>query len=334
MFFIWGFQDIQRYKARLLIFSMSRYIKAVFTVICIGLIFVSCRNKTEQYDSPVKGKIFISVDESFEPVISEEIKVYQSAHPGTEIVASYKSEADCFRDLQKDSTRLIIVSRGLTEDENVYYKQTLSFKVQWDILAYDAVVIIANKKSNDSVFTINRLKNYLDGTDTSKYIAVDGKNATSTVMLLKDSILKGGSFGKNVMAASGSEELIKYVSGNENAIGFIGFSWVGDADDPKQRAYSNYLRFGLIECKICGKDTYARPSQATISAGQYPLVRPLFFILKENTLGLGSGFVNFLSLERGQLIFRRSYLVPAKMNFTVRKTMMETNQNLLNKTTE
>jgi len=313
---------------------MSGFVKTILTCSCIGLIFINCRHKNLQYDTPLKGKIYISVDESFKPVITEQIKVYESSYPDAHIEASYKSEADCFRDLQKDSTRLIIVSRGLTEDENEYYKQKLSFKVQWDILAYDAVVVITNKRSQDSVFTLSKLKDYLDGTDSSKYIAVDGKNATSTVMLLKDSLLKSGSFGKNVMAAASSEELIKYVSNNENALGFVGFSWVGDADDPKQRAYNSSLRFGLIECKICEKDTYAKPSQATIAAGQYPLVRPLFFILKENTLGLGSGFVNFLSLERGQLIFRRSYLVPAKMNFTVRKTMMETNQNLLNKTTE
>ena len=49
---------------------------------------------------------------------------------------------------------------------------------------------------------------------------------------------------------------------------------------------------------------------------------------------LGTGFVTFLSLEQGQLIFRRSYLVPAKMNFSVRKSMMETNSNLLNKKIE
>lgn len=311
----------------------SRYLKTVCTVIGIVLILVNCRNKTAQSDSPVKGKIFISVDESFEPVISEQIKMYQSAHPGTEIIASYKSEADCFRDLQKDSTRLILVSRGLTEEENEFYKQKVSFKVQWDILAYDAVAVLVNKKSNDSVFTINRLRQYLAGKDSSKYVAVDGKNATSTVLLLQDSILRGAAFGKNVMAASNSEELIKYVSENENIMGFIGFSWVGDDDDPKQRAYKNYLRFGLIECENCEKGTFAKPSQATISGGQYPLVRPLFFILKENRLGLSSGFINFLSHERGQLIFRRSYLVPAKMNFTVRKTMMESNENLLNKTT-
>ena len=125
-----------------------------FTCICICLIFVNCRNKIDKYDSPIKGKIFISVDESFKPVISEQIKVYESSHPETHIEASYKSEADCFRDLQNDSTRMIIVSRGLSDEENEYYKQKLSFKAQWDILAYDAVAVIVNIHSKDSVFTI------------------------------------------------------------------------------------------------------------------------------------------------------------------------------------
>jgi phosphate transport system substrate-binding protein len=55
----------------------------------------------------------------------------------------------------------------------------------------------------------------------------------------------------------------------------------------------------------------------------------LYFILKENANGLGTGFVNYMSLERGQLVFRRSYLVPAKIDFTVRKSMMESNKDLL-----
>ncbi|MFT4153756.1 PstS family phosphate ABC transporter substrate-binding protein [Parafilimonas sp.] len=314
--------------------SERRLFIGFYTSVFLCLAFVNCRNKVDKYDSPVKGTIFISVDESFKPVITEQIKVYESSHPETHIEASYKSEADCFRDLQKDSTRMIIVSRGLNEEENEYYKQKLSFKVQWDILAYDAIVAIVNKHSKDSLFTINKLKAYLSGKDTAKLVAVDGRNATSTVRMLKDSLLMGAEFGKNVMAAPDSKDLISYVSSNENAIGFIGFSWVGDEDDPVQKRYKDSIRFGLVECKNCGEGIYARPSQATISAGEYPLVRPLFFVLKENTLGLGSGFVNFLSLERGQLIFRRSYLVPAKMNFTVRKSMMESNTNLINKTTE
>jgi phosphate transport system substrate-binding protein len=45
----------------------------------------------------------------------------------------------------------------------------------------------------------------------------------------------------------------------------------------------------------------------------------LYYILKENYAGLGKGFVNFLTHEKGQLIFRRGYLVPDRMAFQIRK---------------
>ncbi|MBS1746105.1 MAG: substrate-binding domain-containing protein [Bacteroidetes bacterium] len=309
---------------------MSR-LKIFVACIGISLIFVNCRNKVDKYDSPIKGKIFISVDESFKPVITEEIKVYESSHPGTQIVASYKPEVDCFKDLEKDSTRLIIVSRGLSEDENEYYKQKLSYKARWENLAYDAIAVIVNIHAKDSLFTIEQLRNYLGGKDSSKLVVLDGTNATSTVRTLKDSLLDGGEFGKNVRAATNSKQLLSFVASNINAIGFIGLSWVGDEDDPEQLKYWDSIRYGLVECKRCGQGVFSKPSQATISAGEYTLYRPLYYILKENTTGLGTGFVTFLGLEQGQLIFRRSYLVPAKMNFSVRKTLMQSNSNLLNK---
>jgi phosphate transport system substrate-binding protein len=51
---------------------------------------------------------------------------------------------------------------------------------------------------------------------------------------------------------------------------------------------------------------------------RYPLRRGLHYILKENFRGLGSGFVNFLIYEKGQLVFRRAYLVPAQMSLDIR----------------
>jgi len=294
----------------------------------IGALIVmlaSCSDGTKKkevavYDSPKEGTIHISVDESFKPVISEQIKVYESSYPKAKIIASYKSEADCLRDLQQDSTRMIIIARGLTDQEDSFYNKKLSYHARFDKLAYDAVDVIVNIHEKDSIFTLKQLKNYLTGHDTSKVIVMDGKNATSTVRFLMDSVLKGENFGKNVMAANGSKEVVDYISRNENAIGFVGSSWVGNDQDPEQEAYQNKIRMALLECKSCGNDIFAKPSQATISYGQYPLVRPLYYVLKENMVGLGSGFVNFLSYERGQLIFKRAYLFPAKMSFGIRKS--------------
>lgn len=274
--------------------------------------------KEDTRDTPTKGSINISVDESFKPVIEEQIKVHHSSFPATRINVSYKSEAECFRDLQKDSTRMIIVAKGLTEKEAEYYKSILSYKPQYGELAYDAVAVIVNKEAKDSIFSFKDMQEILSGKQALTAV-MDGKTATSTVRYLKDSVLKKGEFGKNVVAVNNSQEVIDIVAQRKDVIGFVGLSWIGDSYDPKQVAYLQKIRLSRIECTAClEKNIYAKPSQATITRGEYPLARPLYYILKENTAGLGTGFMNFMSLERGQLIFRRAFLAPAKMAFQKR----------------
>jgi phosphate transport system substrate-binding protein len=291
---------------------------SLFVCLLGVLLFVSCDSKESKnafQDNTEEGTIRISVDESFKPVIEEQLKVHQSSFPKANIIASYKSEADCFRDLQNDSTRMIIVARGLDEEEAAFYKSNLSYKPQYAELAYDAVALIVNNNASDSIFTFEEVKDILSG--KHKITAVmDGKSATSTVRYLKDSVLKGGNFGTNVVAANSSKEVIELVTSRTDVIGFVGLSWIGDVYDAQQQSYLKKIRLARVECTAClEKGIFAKPSQSTITYGQYPLARPLFYVLKENHAGLGTGFMNFMSLERGQLIFRRSFLAPAKMAF-------------------
>ncbi len=272
------------------------------------------------YDSPTGGTIHISVDESFKPVISEEIKVYQSSYPQAHIIAEYKSEAECFKDLQNDSVRMIITAQGFTDQQSHDLEKAWGFRPNWDAIAYDAVVVIINRDAKDSVFTIKKLQRILTDSSSKKDVVVDGNHATSTVRYLMDTVLKGKPFGANVKAANGSKAVINYVSNNVDAIGFVGSSWVGNDEDPEQVEEAKKIKMALIECRTCEAGYFAKPSQETIENGQYPMVRALYYIIKENNTGLGTGFVNFLSLERGQLIFRRSYLVPGKMDFSIRKS--------------
>ena len=286
------------------------------------IICFSCNSKKENkvYDSPQQGTIHISVDETFKPVITEQIKVYQSTYPDAHILAEYKSEAECFKDLQNDSVRMIITANGLTDAQSKDLEQAWHFRPNWDIVAYDAVAVIINKDAKDSVFTIKKLQRILSDSSSKADVVVDGNHATSTVRYLLDTVLKGKPFSANVKAAAGSQAVVDYVSDNADAIGFVGSSWVGNEDDPEQTAAFKKIKMALIECKSCGEGYFAKPSQQTIVDRQYPMVRPLFYIIKENNTGLGTGFVNFLTLERGQLIFRRSYLVPGKMDFSIRKS--------------
>ena len=274
-------------------------------------------------DTNESGVIHISVDESFKPVIDSQIQVFEALYPKAKIIAEYKPEADCFKDLIKDSTRMIIVTRGLTPDEEKFYKDSLSYAVTWSKVANDAVAVIVNNNAPDSLFTIDELRGILEGTTGDKQLAVfDGLSATSTVRFAIDSILKGKSFDpKRVFAEKNSQGVIDYVAKNNNVIGFLGVSWIGNKEDTSQVTFLKSVRIASLQC-TCPEKSYVKPYQANILRHRYPLVRGLYYILKENYNGLGSGFANFLEYEKGQLIFRRAYLAPTKISFSIREATL------------
>jgi phosphate transport system substrate-binding protein len=298
-----------------------RYLYIMFSF-CILATACKTSSKTEQIDTPSEGSIKISVEESFKPFIEQELKVFALSYPKANIEVAYKSEIECFKDLASDSTRMIIVTRGLDKKEQANYKDQLSYAPTFGILAYNAIAVVINKKTKDSVFSMADLSASLSGKN-NRQVVMDGSHLTGVVRFLKDSLLHETSFGKNVVSANGSEELISYIKNNPNAIGFVGMNWVGDNYDPKQMEDRKTLKMALVECTLCiEKGYYSQPSQANISKGHYSLSLPIYYILKENAPGLGSGLLNFMSLERGQLIFQKAFLVPAKMGFQKRKGLL------------
>jgi phosphate transport system substrate-binding protein len=306
-------------------FNPNKFVRFL-TIIAIVLVAASCNlNKKKAKviagdDTINSGTIHISVDESFAPIIDSQIKVFMSLNPKARIIAHYKPEADCLKDMLNDSTRMIIITRGLSDDEELYYKDTLSFIPMHGRIATDAIAVITNNKAKDSLFSVAEIRGMLGGTSPYNYeLVMDGLKATSTVRFLIDSVLRGQSLKGNVKAAKNSEGVINYVASSPNAIGFIGVSWIGNREDPAQMTFQKKVRLAALQCANCTEEVYVRPYQANMAMKRYPLNRGLHYILKENYAGLGKGFVNFLTHEKGQLIFRRGYLVPDRMALQIRK---------------
>ena len=304
--------------------------KYSFLGLCIScfVFFYACSNNptiNPAKDSPTSGSISITVDESFKPVIEQQIKIYEADFPGTKINALYKSEADCFRDLYYDSaTRMVIVTRGLSKKEAKFFQDTLAYSPPSDPIAWDAISIVVNKNSTDTLFTLQKLQQLLIGKgNKNQPIIFDGLNATSTVRFVSDSILKGQTFDTAVVkAAKNSREVLNVVSQNQNAIGLVGISWIGNPEEKEQVEMLKKVKIAYVQCAICDSTPYVKPTQASILTKRYPLVRGLYYILKENYSGLGSGFASFLKYERGQLVFRRAYLGP-RMDFEIRNVLIK-----------
>ncbi len=309
--------------------NFKRIMRGCIIFFTIGFLITGCKDKSGKLTDTVKsGTIHISVDESFKPVMAEQIRVFEQSFPAAHIIAEYKTEADCFKDLYNDTlNRMVIVTRGLRNEEDVYFLDTLKYRPRWNNIANDAITLIVNSKSNDTVFTLERLKSQLSGQiNRDQKIVFDGLNATSTVRFAMDSILKGQKFDTTVVqAVKSSQAVIDYIAKTENAIGFVGISWIGNPEDSAQVNLLKKVKIAYVSCVVCDDEPFVKPMQASILTRRYPLVRGLYYILKENYNGLGTGFVNFLNQERGQLIFKRAYLGTI-MDFGVRKVKI--NQKL------
>jgi len=299
----------------------------IFRFLISLLLLSACsgnEKKQHEEETLTSGTIHISVDETFKPVIDSQISVFIASYPNAKIITHYKPEAECLKDLKYDSIRMVIVTRGLSEEEVNLFRDTLGYAPKFGKIASDAIAVVVNNSARDSMFAVSDIRGMLNGTSGYNYtLVMDGNKATSTVRFMIDSVLKDGKLAANVQAAATSEGVIDYVSKNADAIGFVGVSWIGNKEDSTQLSFLNKVRIANIQCRGCENDVYVKPYQANIVLKRYPLVRGLYYILKENYAGVGSGFSNFLTGERGQLIFKRAYLAPARMALQVRKVDME-----------
>ncbi len=302
--------------------KLLTHTKCALGFVCLAVIISGCKSykdqKLELADTPDRGRIYVSADESFKPIIDEHVQVYEANHPGTEIIVNYKPEAECLKDMIVDSVRVIIATRGFSAAEKQFIVDSFRLSPRKMVVARDAVAVIVSPESEDSLFTMDEIRQILTGNFKKDLIPVfDGVQATSTVRYIVDSVLKTEAITPKAVAARTSVGVIDHVAKNPNAIGFIGVSWIGNKEDEQQLSFLTKVKMARIESKP-GEEMYYLPMQANIYYRQYPMIRDLVYILKENYNGLGKGFVDFMSGERGQLIFKRAYLMPAQKDFRIR----------------
>jgi phosphate transport system substrate-binding protein len=291
------------------------------------LFFVGVWGCDSTADTPLSrtdsGTLYISCDESFKPAIDAQIQVYRFQYPKANIIVRYKPEADCLRDLLSDSVQIVIATRGASSREASLIADSLKQMTHSLTVAYDAIAVIVHPQSPDSLFTVQEIRDLFSGKSKKGLIPVmDGVKATSTVRFMLDSVLKGQMLGPNVTAAQSSAEVIDYVARTPSAVGFIGAEWIGNSDDTAQLSFLKKVKVARVE-STDSAGGFVLPVQYLIYTKTYPFIRDLVYVLKEREKGIGRGFANFMRDDKGQLIFRRSYLFPALRAFYTRDAKLE-----------
>lgn len=296
----------------------------------LGL-FLACGNKPKTtYDYEAAARIF-TADESFYPILDEELQVYQALHSQGELSALYTSEEEAMEKLMKNETWLAFTTRNFTPKE-LKNLQDRKFLPRAIAIGYDGLAIIVNNANRDTCITVKdfarilrgEAKQWSDIYPQSRLGEIDvvfDNPKSSTVRYCVDSILGGQPINSgNIGAVLKSKEVVDYVERHENAIGIIGSNWLNDSRDTTNVTFKKEITV----MKVSKMDTATvynswRPYQGYLYNGNYPLVRTIYALLNEPRSGVPSGFAHFCRLPKGQLIIFKAGLLPVQGNINVRE---------------
>ena len=283
--------------------------------------------RTDTYSS---GAISFASDESFSPIIDEQIQVFESIYREATLTPIYTNELDAVNMLMTDSIQLAITSRNFTKEEfeNLKARNYLPVAIR---LAYDGLALIINKENTDSCITVKNIKRVLSGqaktwsdivpgSKRGDILVVFDNKKSSAVHFCVDSLLDGKPINSpNIVAAQTSKEVIDYVEKTPNAIGIIGSNWLNDKRDTTNTTFKKNIT--VMSVSRLDTATYMnswKPYQAYLLDGRYPLVRTIYALLNDPINGLPWGFAHFMEQPKGQLIIFKSGLLPMRGDITVR----------------
>lgn len=293
-----------------------------YILILVALLFMfACSNqpngKEEPTDTTTSGKVNVVIDDGYQELFAMQIYTFESIYPNSSIHADYLPEGDALNRLINDSCKVVVMNRDLTPTERKTFESKNIFPISTKI-GEDAIALIVNPENPDSVLSVDQLKAFLLGKDTSwnqmnpkttlggVNLVFDSKGS-GNIRYMKDTLLGGQEFSKNVFAVNSHLEVIDYVSKNKGAIGFLSVNWVGDMDDPRVQE-----RLKQVKVLYISKDGEepVKPEQANIQTKDYAFTRNIYMINRQTRAGLGMGFVSFVAGEKGQLMLLKAGLIP------------------------
>lgn len=279
-------------------------------------------NKRPEVESATTGEIAIGVDETLRPIGRQIVNAFEAQYPEAKFNVHYLPEPALFTELLNDSVRLIISNRLLTEAESRNIKnQQVEPKVK--PLGKTAMVALIHPKNPHDSMRYAQLGEIIQGklTDWSEL----GSGQTGPIELVFDDpqsaaardlqnrfISSGEKMKVRAYAAQKTEEVIEYVSQNPTAIGFVGYPWVSDRDNPKVKRFLEQAKMLRLEAPDSSDipGAFVRPFQNEVALDRYPLTHKMYALSREHFSGLGTGFVVFAAGEHGQRIILKSGMYP------------------------
>ena len=274
-----------------------------------------CKQNTKVLpaDQYHNGHIVIACDNDFRYVMEQQREVFESAYPGASITFEYMSDAEIMNKLYNRELQEAVIGRQLTAEELEALTRIDSTHPREHLMAKDALAFIVGNTSPIKSLNYERLfsnEQQMLNNDNFTFV-FDGKQ---TSLVKSFQLFSGVNKSLKVFALDSIQAVIDYVNQHDGAIGAIPYAKISDEDNPQMQQLLKNVNIISVEKKdSTGRTTVSVASEADISIGAYPFIRPLNYVICNPYERVGTGFANFIFKKQGQKIFLKAGLIPTTM---------------------
>jgi phosphate transport system substrate-binding protein len=239
---------------------------------------------------------------------------YQKIKPDVSVEVAGGGSGVGIRDLMQGIVDIANCSREMTNSEKQQTKQNTGKEpVEW-VVGYDALAVYVHKKNPVESLTLAQLASiYAENGPVDKWsqlnidvksvggndeiVRVSRQNSSGTYFYFREVVLDNKDYKPGSRDMSGSKDVVELVG---RTIGAIGYSGMGYATDAVK-----FVKLSAGE----GKPTY-EPSLENVTAGHYPLARPLRMYTLGQPEGAEKEYIEWILSPAGQEIVAKSGYIP------------------------
>lgn len=278
--------------------------KKVFCVVVASFAMMcSCsKDNTRELDLPNKGEITIETDGSFKSVTDALAERYTALNPKTKITVVEKKEDLGLLDLLNKKTRVVVMSRELSDKEKLAYDQRIDLPWKPAKFAADAVLFVVPKDSPLESISMEEIVSELKS--DKKRLIFDGINSSNLNFVAQKFQKKPSDLKFSII--NGNENVADQLKNFPDKIGVISYNTISRPFGKEAERLRNELKVLKI---IKGNKAYD-VSGDHLKKMTYPFTRVLYFITNESYYGLGNAFIRFSCQQLGQIIVEKEGLQP------------------------
>jgi len=136
----------------------------LFLTVIVSSLIISCNSAppTKETHTIVTGTVSMVVDETFQPIVEDQLAVFENTYLEADITLVNKPERLAVNYLMDDSVKIAILSRTLTSEEMQFFhsKKIIPKTTRF---AIDGIALITGNTNQTSVVTVDDIINVLHG---------------------------------------------------------------------------------------------------------------------------------------------------------------------------